>query len=78
MNRMINVAFGSKWTAVVFVRESGPSVLKMPHLLFFFLQLVLVTFVSVQMDLAGQYRVQVVGNIPSGSVQLRQCPLLPC
>lgn len=40
----------------------------MPHLLVFFLQLVLVTFVSVQMDLAGQYRVQVVGNIPSGSV----------
>ncbi|XP_075882275.1 prestin isoform X2 [Nelusetta ayraudi] len=28
--------------------------------------LVLVTFVSVKMDLAGQYRVQVVGNIPSG------------
>lgn len=33
-------------------------------------QIVLGTILSVQMDLTGQHRVQVVGHIPSGSVEL--------
>lgn len=36
-------------------------------------QIVLGTVVSVQMDLAGQHRVQVVGHIPSGLVELTHC-----
>lgn len=36
-------------------------------------QIVLGTILSVQMDLAGQHRVQVVGHIPSGSVKLCHC-----
>jgi len=32
-------------------------------------QIVVGTVLSVQMDLSGQHRVQVVGHIPSGSVQ---------
>lgn len=60
--------------------QSAASVLKMPDccfwvFLFFLPQLIVVTSVSVQMDLAGQYEVQVVGHIPSGSVQLCQCSL---
>lgn len=36
-------------------------------------QIVLGTILSVQMDLVGQHKVQVVGHIPSGSVELCHC-----
>lgn len=69
MNRLIDLTLRLKWAAVYCYIRWCIWCRKMPHHRCA-PQIVLGTILSVQMDLAGQHGVQVVGHIPSGSVEL--------
>lgn len=69
LNRLIDLTFRlkSKWLLCIVAISDGA---EKCHIVVVLPQIVLGTVLSVQMDLAGQHGVQVVGHIPSGSVEL--------